>query len=159
MPRTMSLHDRFHSTECSRANHPDPGGIWIPNERRPMNPAGVSGEQDGIAPAARAPVFRGNNELTLCVPDPAAAAKFHATVLGCRIGRTDEDCVEVFSGALRLFLLRDPARGHDAVVPSFDVLERPSSIRLRRTQVSLLTARHTVVVMHMVERSRQISLN
>jgi hypothetical protein len=31
--------------------------------------------------------------------------------------------IEVTNGALRLFLLRDPAPTHDVVVPSFDVIE------------------------------------
>jgi hypothetical protein len=32
------------------------------------------------------------------------------------------------NGALRLYLLRDPVRTHDAVVPSFDVTDRAAAL-------------------------------
>ena len=32
------------------------------------------------------------------------------------------------NGALRLYLLRDPARAHDAVIPSFDVPDRAAAL-------------------------------
>ena len=35
----------------------------------------------------------------------------------------------VTSGALRLFLLRDPAPAHDVVVPSFEVPDRAAALR------------------------------
>src|SRR5215213_7541137 len=70
------------------------------------------------------PSFRANNELALHVPDPDAAAVFYEQVLGCRVANRTPDCIEVTSGALRLFLLRDPVPSHDVVVPSFDVPDR-----------------------------------
>jgi len=78
--------------------------------------------------AAGSPPFRANNELALHVPDPVAAARFYEEVLGGRVVERAPDCVEVASGALRLFLLRDPARTHDAVVPSFDVPDRAAAL-------------------------------
>ena len=82
-----------------------------------------------IGPTPREPgstvsTFRGNNELALHVPDPAEAARFYEQVLGCKVVDGTADCIEVTSGALRLFLLRDPAPTHDVVVPSFDVPDR-----------------------------------
>jgi catechol 2,3-dioxygenase-like lactoylglutathione lyase family enzyme len=82
-----------------------------------------------MEPAAGRSAFRANNELALHVPDPDAAAVFYADVLGCEVVRREPDCIEVVSGALRLFLLRDPARTHDAVVPSFDVPDRMAAVR------------------------------
>lgn len=72
--------------------------------------------------------FRANDELALHVPDPAAAEAFYAGVLGCRVTSRSEDCVALASGALRLYLLRDPERTHDAVVPSFDVSDRAAAL-------------------------------
>jgi catechol 2,3-dioxygenase-like lactoylglutathione lyase family enzyme len=72
--------------------------------------------------------FRANNELALHVADPAAAAEFYTRVLGgTEVDRT-ADCIEVVSGPLRLFLLRDPATTHDRVVPSFDVPDRAAAL-------------------------------
>ena len=76
--------------------------------------------------------FTGNNELALHVPDPNQAAVFYEKVLGCKIADRTPDCIEVTSGALRLFLLRDPAPTHDVVVPSFDVPNR--EVALARLQ-------------------------
>jgi catechol 2,3-dioxygenase-like lactoylglutathione lyase family enzyme len=73
--------------------------------------------------------FRANNELALHLPDPAAAAAFYVNVLGCIEASRSPDCIEVTSGALRLFLLRDPAPTHDVVVPSFDVTDREAALR------------------------------
>lgn len=73
-------------------------------------------------------MIRGNNELALHVPDPQAAATFYVEVLGCELVRSDQDCVELVNGALRLFLLRDPAPKHEAVVPSFDVSDRTAAL-------------------------------
>lgn len=72
---------------------------------------------------------RGNNELALHVPDPGAAAVFYAQVMGGHIVSRTTDCIEVTSGALRLFLLRDPAPTHDVVVPSFDVPDRDRALK------------------------------
>src|SRR5262249_12418090 len=72
--------------------------------------------------------FAANNELALHVPDPAAAEVFSVRVLGCKVVSRSPDCVALTSGALRLYLLRDPAPGHDAVVPSFDVPDRAAAL-------------------------------
>jgi len=74
------------------------------------------------------PGFRGNNELALHVPDPEAAEAFYVGTLGCRVVSRMTDCIALTSGALRLYLLRDPARTHDAVVPSFDVPDRAAAL-------------------------------
>lgn len=73
-------------------------------------------------------MFRGNNELAVHVAIPAAAARFYTDVLGCTLVRSDEDCIELTSGGLRLFLLRDPSPTHDVVVPSFDVPDREAAL-------------------------------
>ena len=75
------------------------------------------------------PEFRANNELALHVPDPEAAAEFHTRVLGCRIANRTEGWIELHSGALRLYLVRDPAPVHDRVIPSFDVADRVEALR------------------------------
>jgi len=72
--------------------------------------------------------FSGNNELALHVADPRAAEAFYTGVLGCTVVSRSPDCVALTSGALRLYLLRDPARTHDAVVPSFDVPDRAAAL-------------------------------
>ena len=74
------------------------------------------------------PQFSANNELALHVPDPAAAESFYVGVLGCVVFDRSPDCISLSNGALRLYLLRDPARTHDAVVPSFDVRDRAAAI-------------------------------
>ncbi len=72
--------------------------------------------------------FRGNNELALHVPDPEVAAAFYERVLGGSVVSRAADCIEVTSGALRLFLLRDSAPSHEAVVPSFSVPNRVAAL-------------------------------
>ncbi|MDB4898347.1 MAG: Glyoxalase-like domain protein [Gemmatimonadetes bacterium] len=74
------------------------------------------------------PTFRANDELALHVPDPTLAEAFYVRVLGCAVTSRTPDCIALSNGALRLYLLRDPARGHDAVVPSFDVADRAAAI-------------------------------
>ena len=74
------------------------------------------------------PAFTANNELALHVPDPAAAEAFYVGTLGCTVTSRSDDCIALASGALRLYLLRDPARTHDAVVPSFDVPDRARAL-------------------------------
>jgi catechol 2,3-dioxygenase-like lactoylglutathione lyase family enzyme len=76
--------------------------------------------------------FAANNELALHVADPAAAEVFYVRVLGCQVVSRSPECVELTSGALRLYLLRDPQRGHDAVVPSFDVPDRAAALAALR---------------------------
>ncbi|HET7551377.1 MAG TPA: VOC family protein [Gemmatimonadaceae bacterium] len=72
--------------------------------------------------------FSANNELALHVADPEAAARFYTTILGCRLVRRVPGWIELASGALRLFLVRDSARTHEAVVPSFDVPDRAAAL-------------------------------
>lgn len=76
------------------------------------------------------PTFRANNELALHVADPAHAVDFYANVLGCQVEDRTLDCITLRSGALRLYLLRDPAPSHEAVVPSFDVPDRAAALAL-----------------------------
>lgn len=72
--------------------------------------------------------FTANNELALHVPDPIAAERFYTAVLGCTVVDRTPDCISLTSGLLRLYLLRDPVRTHDAVVPSFDVSDRAAAL-------------------------------
>jgi catechol 2,3-dioxygenase-like lactoylglutathione lyase family enzyme len=80
------------------------------------------------AALAAQPTFRANNELALHVADPAAAAEFYTEVLGGTEVARSPDCIEVATGALRLFLLRDPTPTHDRAVPSFDVPDRAAAL-------------------------------
>jgi len=83
--------------------------------------------------------FHGNNELALHVPDPTAAEAFWVDVMGCSVVARTEQYVGLASGALRLYLVRDPARTHDAVIPSFDVPDRAAAIeRLRAAGCTLV---------------------
>ena len=72
--------------------------------------------------------FVGNNELALHVSDPSAAERFYTDILGCMVVDRTPDCISLTNGALRLYLLRDPVRTHDAVVPSFDVPDRAAAL-------------------------------
>ena len=72
--------------------------------------------------------FVANNELALHVADPAAAEKFYTEVLGCVVFDRKPDCVSLTNGALKLYLLRDPAPTHDAVIPSFSVKNRATAL-------------------------------
>lgn len=74
------------------------------------------------------PAFNANNELALHVADPAAAEEFYVGVLGCEVVNRTPDYVALQSGALRLYLVRDPAREHEPVVPSFDVPDRAAAL-------------------------------
>jgi catechol 2,3-dioxygenase-like lactoylglutathione lyase family enzyme len=72
--------------------------------------------------------FTANNELALHVPDPSAAEGFYTGTLGCVVTDRTPDCISLTNGALRLYLLRDPVRTHDAVIPSFDVPDRAAAL-------------------------------
>jgi hypothetical protein len=72
--------------------------------------------------------FVANNELALHVADPATAEKFYIEVLGCVVIDRTPDCISLTNGALRLYLLRDPAPTHDAVIPSFSVTNRAAAL-------------------------------
>ena len=83
--------------------------------------------------------FFGNNELALHVPDPSAAEGFYTGTLGCIVVDRTPDCISLTNGALRLYLLRDPVRAHDAVVPSFDVPDRAAAlVRLQSAGCTLV---------------------
>ena len=73
-------------------------------------------------------IFSANNELALHVPDPSAAEEFYTATLGCVVTDRTPDCISLTNGALRLYLLRDPVRTHDAVIPSFDVPDRAAAL-------------------------------
>lgn len=73
--------------------------------------------------------FAANNELAIHVADPETAAAFYVNVLGCLIFARDPDCISLSNGQLRLYLVRDPVRTHDAVVPSFDVPNRDAALK------------------------------
>ena len=72
--------------------------------------------------------FSGNNEIALHVVDPSAAEDFYVKTLGCTVTNRTPDCISLTNGALRLYLLRDPVRTHDAVIPSFDVPDRTAAL-------------------------------
>jgi catechol 2,3-dioxygenase-like lactoylglutathione lyase family enzyme len=72
--------------------------------------------------------FAANDELALHVADPAAAEEFYTRLLGCEVMSRTPDCIALRSGVLRLYLLRDPSRSHEAVVPSFDVPDRAAAL-------------------------------
>ena len=83
--------------------------------------------------------FVANNELALHVSDPATAEKFYTDVLGCVVFNREPDCISLNNGALKLYLLRDPAPTHDAVIPSFTVTSRASALaRLQSTGCTLV---------------------
>jgi catechol 2,3-dioxygenase-like lactoylglutathione lyase family enzyme len=72
--------------------------------------------------------FVANNELALHVADPEAAEKFYTEVLGCAVFNRAQDCISLTNGALKLYLLRDPAPTHDTVIPSFSVTNRAAAL-------------------------------
>jgi catechol 2,3-dioxygenase-like lactoylglutathione lyase family enzyme len=83
--------------------------------------------------------FVANNELALHVADPAAAEKFYTEVLGCVVFNRAPDCISLTNGALKLYLLRDPAPTHDAVIPSLSVTNRAGALaRLQSAGCSLV---------------------
>ena len=75
------------------------------------------------------PTFRASNELALHVADPEAAATFHERARGRRIADRTDRWLEVATGMLRLYFVRDPAPTHDRVIPSFDVTDRDAAVR------------------------------
>jgi catechol 2,3-dioxygenase-like lactoylglutathione lyase family enzyme len=89
-----------------------------------------------------APVnFVASNELSLHVTDPAVAEKFYTEVLGCAVITRTPDRVGLSSGPLKLFLVRDPAATHDAVIPCFAVKNRALALaRLEAAGCTLVPA-------------------
>ena len=92
--------------------------------------AGREGYIAGLARGGKPiPVnFVANNELALHVADPVVAEKFYTEVLGCVVLNRAPDCISLTNGALKLYLLRDPAPTHDAVIPSFSVTNRVAAL-------------------------------
>ena len=85
------------------------------------------------------PGFLGNNELAFHVADPSAAAAFYVSVMGFRLVDSNPECVELETGALRLFLLPDPAPMHEPLVPSFSVPDRARALdKLRSAGCALV---------------------
>jgi len=83
--------------------------------------------------------FVANDELALHVSDPAAAEKFYTQVLGCVVVDRAANCISLTNGALKLYLLCDPARTHDAVIPSFSVTNRAAALaRLKSAGCALV---------------------
>ena len=87
--------------------------------------------RSGLAQRMR---FTGNNELALHVADPVRAAEFYRDVLGCKVVDPNPECYALDSGALRLYLLPDPAPTHEQVVPSFDVDDRAAALQELQAQ-------------------------
>lgn len=73
-------------------------------------------------------IFTGNNELALHVPDVEEAERFYAGIMGFIVVERTAGWTELSSGVLRLFLVRDGTRTHEAVVPSFSVPNRQLAI-------------------------------
>ncbi|MEP6765084.1 MAG: GNAT family N-acetyltransferase [Gemmatimonadaceae bacterium] len=73
--------------------------------------------------------IRANNEIAVHVKDPDVAAEFYVNLLGCYVVKRDADGVELVSGPLRFFLLRDSAPTHEQIVPSFDVPNRAAALK------------------------------
>jgi catechol 2,3-dioxygenase-like lactoylglutathione lyase family enzyme len=73
--------------------------------------------------------FRSNNDVAIQVPDLARAEAFYAGVLGFRLIARDEESLEFETGALRLYVNRDPAVMR-SFVPSFDVSDAAAARRL-----------------------------
>lgn len=92
-----------------------------------------------MSPTGASAGLRASDEIALHVPDPAAAAAFYVEVLGCREVARTEGWIELASGPLRLFLVRDPAPAHDATVLSFDAPDRAAALeRLRERGCTLV---------------------
>lgn len=72
--------------------------------------------------------FVANNELALHVADPTIAEKFYTEVLGCAVFNRAPDCISLTNGALKLYLIRDPAPTHDAVILSFSVTNHATAL-------------------------------
>lgn len=65
-------------------------------------------------------MFASNTELAIQVPDLDVAEEFYAGVLGFRVVRRGADMLEFDTGALRLYVNRDPLVSR-SFVPSFNV--------------------------------------
>jgi catechol 2,3-dioxygenase-like lactoylglutathione lyase family enzyme len=66
-------------------------------------------------------VFRSNSEVAVHVPALAPAEAFYVGVLGFRLVARTDDYLELDTGALRLWVNRDPAAGEPSFIPSLDV--------------------------------------
>jgi predicted enzyme related to lactoylglutathione lyase len=88
----------------------------------------IAALKTGGKPALIPVTFIANNELALHVADPAAAEKFYTEVLGCVAFNRTPNCISLTNGALKLYLLRDPASTHEPVIPSFSVTNRAAAL-------------------------------
>ena len=64
--------------------------------------------------------FRSNRELAIHAPDLERAEAFYVGVLGCRVVSRSRDQLDLDTGALRLYVNRDPS-AQISYIPSFDV--------------------------------------
>ena len=78
-------------------------------------------------PEARV-TFRSNCEIAIHVPDLARAEAFYAGVLGFRLVARSADQLEFDTGALRLYVNRDP-QTVIPYIPSLDVVDYPAARR------------------------------
>ncbi len=76
----------------------------------------------------RIPQFRANNEIAIHVADLAAAERFYIEALGSALVARTMEMVTLSNGALRVYLVIDPAPTHEVLVPSFDVVDRNAAI-------------------------------
>lgn len=81
--------------------------------------------------------FRSNSEIAIHVSDLARARAFYGDVMGFRVVASSDDCLELETGALRLYVNRDPLDTH-SFIPSFDVADREAA--RRRLEASGCTA-------------------
>jgi catechol 2,3-dioxygenase-like lactoylglutathione lyase family enzyme len=72
--------------------------------------------------------FRSNCEIAIHVPDLARAEVFYAGVLGFRLVARSADQLEFDTGALRLYVNRDP----ETVIPYIPSLDVANYARARR---------------------------
>jgi len=72
--------------------------------------------------------FRSNREIAIHVSDLARARAFYADVMGFRVVAASDDGLELDTGALRLYVNRDPRDTH-SFIPSFDVADRETARR------------------------------
>ena len=74
------------------------------------------------------PAFRASDDVALHVADPASAEAFYVATLGCEVFARTPQWIGLRSGALRLYLVPDPAPTHDRAIVSFDVPDRSAAL-------------------------------
>ena len=102
---------------------------YIAAFKPPEDPAPVKPLPEKRAPEKPIQVnFVAKNELALHVANPTEAEKFYTQVLGCVVFDRAPACISLSNGALKLYLLYDPAPTHDVVIPSFSVTNRAAAL-------------------------------